>query len=163
MTTGIRSHFNQNAASQLLNPPPVPQSPARHPYKTRWPSVASEEEKRQCQRRPLRCMMVLIDTSKDQKDEPSAIPAECFNICDGGLYAIVTIGYGVAMGQHYTFRLSIGERGPEPGTRQVVFQHGTIVRTELLLGETGSGDRIGIGVQLYGHRTGCISMPAAPI
>ena len=163
MTAGLRSQFEGKSLSLSLKSVQKPDSSGYYSSKSRWLSVICEGEKRQCQRRPLRCMMVLIDTSKDQKDEPSAVPAECFNICEGGLYAIVPIGYGVAMGQHYTFSLSIGERGPEPGTRQVVYQHGKIVRTELLLGETGSGDRIGIGVQLYGHRTGCISMPANPL
>jgi hypothetical protein len=161
MTAGIRPEFNQNSSSQLLKPAYVPQAVVSRSYKTRWQIATSEDEKRQYQRRPLRCKTVLIDTTKEENDESVAIPADCFNICDGGLYAIVPIGFGVAMGQHYTFRLSIGERGPEPGTRQVVFQHGKIVRTELLLGESGRGDRVGIGVQLYGHRSGCIPMPAA--
>ena len=160
MTAGMRPKFNQGSTSQLLKPTNVAQSLMRNSYKTRWSITISEDEKRQYQRRPLRCKMALIDTTKEENDEPVDVPAECFNICDGGLYAVVPIGYGVAMGQHYTFRLSIPERGPEPGSRQVVFQHGKIVRTELLLGESGRGDRIGIGVQLYGHRTGCIPMPA---
>ncbi|MHC4445440.1 MAG: hypothetical protein ACYTF1_01060 [Planctomycetota bacterium] len=161
MTAGIRSKFNQNPAPQLLKNPHVTKPSLQHAYKTRWPTATTEEEKRQYLRRPLRCKMVLIDNAQEEKNHPTTVPAECYNICDGGLYAIVTIGYGVAMGQHYNFRINIGERGPEPGTQQVVFQHGKIVRTELLLGESGKGDRIGIGVQLYGHRSGCVPMPAA--
>jgi len=161
MTAGIRSKFNQHAASQLLNTPHVSQPSLPRAYKNRWLIATSDEEKRQYPRRPLRCKMVLTKSATEEQDDPAAVPAECFNICDGGLYAIVTIGYGVAMGQHYNFRIAIGERGPEPGSQQVVYQHGKIVRTELLLGESGKGDRVGIGVQLYGHRSGCVPMPAA--
>ena len=63
------------------------------------------------------------------------------------------------MGQRYTFQLAIPERGPEPGSRQVVSQQGVIVRTELLINPKGEGDRVGIGVQLIGQRAGVIPMP----
>ena len=89
-----------------------------------------------------------------------AIEAECINIGDGGLFAILPINVPVAIGQRYTFRLNIGERGPEPGSRQRVSQQGEIIRLELLLGQTGYADRIGIGVRLFGPRCGIVPMPA---
>jgi len=126
----------------------------------RWQVPLRNEEKRQCPRRTLRCSLALSDNAIDGKGEPRTVPAECLNISTSGLYGIVPIGYGVAIGQRYTFRLTIGERGPEPGSRQVVSQQGEIVRAELLLGEDGYGDRVGIGVRLFGPRTGLVPMPA---
>jgi len=102
---------------------------------------------------------MLNDASAARTDTQVAIPAECTNIGNGGLYATVPIGYGVAIGQRYTFQLTIGERGPEPGSRQLVSQQGEIVRVELMLGEDGYADRIGIGVRLTGPRAGLIPMP----
>ena len=160
MDIDTRTTFHQNSVSQLLSPVNSSPSEVRSTFKSRWSTAMLEKEKRQYQRRPLRCKLVLLDIAKPEQDDAVTIPADCYSICEGGLYGIVSLGYGVAMGQHYTFRLTIGERGPEPGSRQIVFQHGKIVRTELLLGESGDGDRIGIGVQLYGHRTGCIPMPS---
>jgi hypothetical protein len=92
-------------------------------------------------------------------DDRDMIPGECLNACEGGLYGTVPLGFGVNLGQCYTFRLMVGERGPEPGPIQVVSQQGTIVRTELLISGDGGEDRVGIGVRLIGHRTGLIPMP----
>lgn len=101
----------------------------------------------------------MLDRVGEGAGKPIGIPAECSNISQGGLYGVVPIGYGVAIGQRYKFQLTIGERGPEPGSRQVVSQQGEVVRAELLLGEDGYGDRVGIGVRLFGPRTGLVPMP----
>jgi len=159
MDLDIHAPFSSSSVSPLLSPLDSSRPGNLEQYKSRWQISMREEEKRQCQRRPLRCKMVLINRAADDSEEPIQIPADCLNFSDGGLYGIVPIGYGVAMGQKFTFKLTIGERGPEPGSQQIVYQHGKIVRTELLLGENGQSDRVGIGVYLYGHRTGCVPMP----
>ncbi len=118
-----------------------------------------DKEKRQCRRRGLRCKMTLVDDSAGPDSQMRMIHADCFNVSDTGLYGIVPIGFGVTLGQRYTFQLSLPERGPEPGSCQMVTQHGTVVRTELLVGPDGQTDRLGIGVQLVGPRSGVIPMP----
>lgn len=124
-----------------------------------WQMPTRESEKRQAPRRSLSCSLSLIGGPRGSRAAPVTVPADCCNISSGGLYAIVTIGYGVAIGQRYTFQLTVGERGPEPGTRQIVSQQGEVMRAELLLGEDGYGDRIGIGVRLFGPRAGMVPMP----
>ena len=118
-----------------------------------------DEEKRQCRRRGLRCKLALIDDSGGPDTQPRMIPGDCFNVSDTGLYGIVPIGYGVTLGQRYTFQLTVGERGPDSGSHQLVTQQGSIVRSELLVGPAGQTDRMGIGVQLVGQRSGVIPMP----
>jgi len=103
--------------------------------------------------------MTLVDHSPGNDVQAHSVPADCLNVSDVGLYGIVPIGYGVAMGQRYTFQLAIGERGPEPGSRQVISQQGVIVRTELLINPRGEADLVGVGVQLTGRRAGVIPMP----
>ncbi len=124
-----------------------------------WYSRSKEEEKRQCTRRSLRCEIALTDEQMDEGGEVQSIPGECMNFSEGGLYAIVPIGFGVAIGQFYNFHLKIGECGPEPGLRHVVRQPGVITRTELLLGEDGKPDRVGIAVRFRGYRSGTVPMP----
>jgi hypothetical protein len=127
------------------------------PYFT-W-RQGDRDDGRQCPRRNLRCKMYLVDDAMEQTADPAMIAGECLNVGDGGLYGTVPVGYGVAMGQRYTFRLLVDERGPEPGAVQMVAQRGMVVRTELLIGRDGHGDRLGIGVKLTGHRSGVIPMP----
>lgn len=136
--------------------------PTYKAYQMHWIRSSPDEEKRQCNRRGLRCKMTLIDTSSGEDTEAHPVPADCLNVSDGGLYGVVPIGYGVAMGQRYTFQLAIPERGPEPGTEQMITQQGIIVRAELLINPNGEGDRVGIGVQLIGRRSGVIPMPDHP-
>ena len=135
-------------------------SPAASPTQWYYAGLGSgddRDERRQCFRRPLRCGMLLIEgLGKDARD---TIPGECLNVCDGGLYGTVPLGDGVTMGQRYTFRLMVGERGPEPGAVQVITQQGVVVRTELLAGRGDGEDRLGIAVRLAGHRSGVIAMP----
>ncbi len=118
-----------------------------------------DEEKRQCRRRGLRCKMSLVDDRIGSDSQMRVIHAECYNVSDTGLYGIVPIGFGVTLGQRYIFQLELPERGPDSGSRQMVTQHGTVVRTELLVGPDGQTDRLGIGVQLVGPRSGVIPMP----
>ena len=119
-----------------------------------------DEEKRQCRRRGLRCKMALIDNFGGPDAQPQSIPGECYNIGATGLYGIIPIGFGVGIGQRYTFQLTVGEPGPEPGSFQIVTQQGLVVRTELLMSPNGQTDRMGIGVQLVGQRSGLIPMPS---
>jgi len=123
----------------------------------RWEIATGEKEKRQGRRRTLRCSVQLFNDAEDNGQPP--LTAECLNIGDGGLFAVLPSNVGVAIGQRYTFRLIIGERGPEPGHRQCVTQKGEIIRLELLLGQEGYADRIGIGVRLFGPRSGIVPMP----
>lgn len=123
-----------------------------------WESANEGDERRQCFRRSLRCGMLLME-GEGTEDARDVIPGECINVSDGGLYGTVPLGYGVALGQFYTFRLMIDERGPEPGAMQIVVQHGCIIRTELLMDWQGGDDRLGIAVKLTGHRMGVIPMP----
>jgi hypothetical protein len=115
---------------------------------------------RQAVRRQLRCGLVLVD---DVMSAPGAgtIPGECLNVSDGGLYAVLPLGYGVTVGQRYTCRLTIPERGPEPGPVQLVSQQGMVLRTELLAGGGEDEDRLGVAIRLIGHRSGVMPLPTA--
>lgn len=164
MSTSRQAGASSSAA--LYDPIPSPSYPAMASMAAPvfWREALRDNDTRQCVRRSIRCDMYLID-DVDREEESTAaqvIPAECLNISDSGLYGVVPIGYGVAMGQRYTFRLTIGERGPDPGANQLVSQVGTVIRTELLIGADGSGDRVGIGVRLHGHRSGTVPMPSMP-
>ena len=130
-----------------------------HAYLMQRTRFSPDLEKRQCRRRGLRCRMALIEDTAGTDGRPRAISGDCYNVSDVGLYGIVPIGFGVTLGQRYTFQLTLGERGPESGSRQIVTQQGTIVRSELLVGPEGQTDRIGVGVQLVGQRSGVIPMP----
>jgi hypothetical protein len=122
--------------------------------------LSGREERRQCLRRELICKVILADdVMSDQTHQPSTIPGECLNIGEGGLYATVPLGYGVTIGQRYTFRLMVPERGPEPGPVQIVSQQGMIIRTELLVDPDDGNDRLGIAIKLTGHRSGVVPMP----
>lgn len=138
----------------------APLVPTIHPqgYESAWRASLARDDRRQIGRRSLHCKLLLIDDVADQRPDPQVIPAECLNVSDGGLYGVVPIGFGVAKGQRYTFRLLTNERGPEPGS-QVVSQQGVIIRTELLVGADGTGDRVGVGVRLCGQRRGMVPMP----
>jgi len=143
---------------------PVSSTPSNRRFADKQASLiqaarfAPDNEKRQCRRRGLRCNMQLIKSYFSKDTRPTAIPAECFNVSKLGLYGIVSVGHGVAMGQRYTFQLTIGEPGPA-AAEQIVTQQGTIVRTELLISPDGRNDRVGIGVKLVGQRDGVIPMP----
>lgn len=141
----------------VLDPPSAPAS-IKHRQSYAWENANEYDERRQYFRRSLHSGMLLMDGTGTQ-DARDVIPGECLNVCDGGLYGTVPLGYGVALGQSYTFRLMVDERGPEPGAIQVIVQHGSIVRTELLMDWNGGDDRLGIAVKLVGHRSGMIPMP----
>lgn len=131
---------------------------------TCWPyagrTSSGKEDRRQCPRRELCCDLFLIDDVMSDATDDAAIPGACLDVSDSGLYATVPLGYGVTLGQRYTFRLMVSERGPEPGAMQIVSQQGVIVRTELLAGRDEGSDRLGIGVRLSGHRSGVVPMPS---
>lgn len=140
--------------------PDLQNAAARRACLMQWVRTAPDDEKRQGRRRSLRCQMTLLSCPEDINDtQPARIVGEVVEFGDGGLYGVVPIGFGVANGQRYTFELSISERGPEPGCGQVITQQGVVVRTELLINANGEGDRVGIGVKLFGQRCGLVPMP----
>jgi len=120
-----------------------------------WRPVAREKEAREYPRRALRCRVTLFDSTAT-KEAGAVIPAECSNFSNGGLYAVVPMGYGVAIGRRYTFELAIDEPGPEPDHRQVFSRQGEITRAELLFGKNGYADHVGIGVRLFGPCSGLV-------
>lgn len=126
----------------------------------RYSGGPSRADYRQYRRRPLRCSMLLIESGDQESDQVAAIPGECFNVSEGGLYGTVPTSYGPRLGQRYVFRLTVHERGPEPGSTQIVSQEGVVVRTEFLLDADGTGSRTGVAVRLSGHRSGVIAMPS---
>jgi len=135
--------------------------PLRATYPVPHPSLPSGAglDRRQRPRRALHCNVTLIDNVTSGGSWPASVPGECLDISDGGLYLTVPTGYGVTIGQRYTFRLTIPEHGPEPGPMQVVSQQGLILRTELLSGLSGQEDRVGLAVRLTGQRSGVVPMP----
>jgi hypothetical protein len=128
-------------------------------FRRRWVMATRDRDNRQVRRRSLHCRATLTDGSPNSG--ANGITAECLNIGDGGLFAILPDGARAATGQQYVFQLDIAERGPEPGCSQRVCQWGEIVRVELLLDEQGCGNRIGIGVRLFGPRSGMVPMPVS--
>jgi hypothetical protein len=153
--------MRNDAQPSLINDPRVSGSATLVGHQAcslRRPS--GRQERRQRARRELACKVILLDDVMcDQTRDPSTIPGECLNVCDGGLYATVPLGYGVTIGQRYTFRLMVPERGPEPGPVQIVSQQGMIIRTELLVDPDDGNDRLGIAIKLTGHRSGVVPMP----
>lgn len=129
-------------------------------WPSRWSGVSTmlDHDMRQCARRALRCHVLMIDLADEGEEGPLTISGECLDISDSGLYAIIPIGYGVVVGQQFTFQLTISERGPEPGACQVVSQRGRVVRTDLLM--SSDGHQLGIGVRLVGPRSGVVAMPS---
>ncbi len=142
----------------VVTPPDSPVSSALRPSYA-WEVANEADERRQCFRRSLHCGMLLME-GEGTEDARDVIPGECLNVSDWGLYGTVPLGYGVALGQSYTFRLMVDERGPEPDATQIIVQRGVIIRTELLMNWDGGGDRVGIAVKLIGHRRGVIPMPS---
>ena len=162
MSTSTRpARHSQPDSRFVLNIAPDPPS-APEAILSPWQEAdrGRSEENRQCARRSLHCPMVLHDDVMEAGSHRAKTPGKCMDIGNGGLYGTVALGYGVAVGQRYTFRLTIGELGSEPGLRQIVTQQGKIVRTDLMLGIDGSGDLVGIGVQWVGHRDGTVPMPS---
>lgn len=173
MSSSPRSAHEHRTASATFAAPSIPrfEPPKEWPPPvgarlSAWRSIPlRENERRQSPRRSLRCEISMLDDHGviDEALERVMIPGECLNVGDGGLYGAVPLGYGVATGQHYTIRLRIRERGPEPGAHQVVVQQGRILRAELLCGDDDGEDRVGVAVQFYGHRNGVIPMPTGVI
>ncbi len=168
MAVSAQTHKSKGSArvtqsrSSAIPSVPIPSAArpgAGNPLGLRWPVTTRDIEGRQCARRSLHGEFRLVDDVAEEKESPQIIPGECLNISDGGLYGTVPLGYGVAIGQCFTVRLEIDERGPEPGSLQNISQKGRILRAELMIGEDGYADRVGIAIQLYGHREGVIPMP----
>jgi hypothetical protein len=139
--------------------PGLPFSRSSSSFLRRWELATRDREKRQGRRRSLRCQILMSEDTPGGEGTPVA--ADCLNVGDGGLFAIVPEDVQVSLGQRFRFQLTIGERGPEPGSRQCVSQLGEVIRVELVLDEKGCGDRIGIGVRLFGPRSGIVPMPVS--
>jgi len=152
LSTGVRTETWRSGG---VSAPPALRS-ASSSFVRRWEIATREREKRQCRRRSLHCAARMILETNGSEDR--VVEAECINIGDGGLFAVVPSNANAAIGQRYTFHLNIGERGPEPGRQQCVAQQGEIIRLELLLGHKGYA--VGIGVRLFGPRSGIVPMPA---
>jgi hypothetical protein len=130
-----------------------------NPFRSLWIHTIDDSEKRLSERHSYNNKVFMLNGTSDD-GTPKPIPAECTNISDSGLYAIVPFGYGVALKQHYYFQLTINKPGPEQGSWNLVSQRGEIMRVELLFGEDGHADHIGIGVRLFGPRTGTLPIPS---
>lgn len=113
-------------------------------FSTEWAIGVYQEESRRSPRQSVQCEMLMVDPTWWESENSQPIRGECLNLSDDGLYGVVPLGYGLAVGQRYVFQLRL------PEGELTVSQPGTIVRTELLLGV--DGDRIGVGVRLSGPR-----------
>ncbi|MHC4442696.1 MAG: hypothetical protein ACYTF1_19700 [Planctomycetota bacterium] len=130
-----------------------------NPFRFLWKHTTDDSVKRVCERHSYKHEVLMLNGTSNN-DAPKPIPAECTNISDSGLYAIVPFGYGVALKQRYNFQLTINRPGPEQGPRDLISQRGEIMRVELLFGEDGYADHVGIGVRLFGPRTGTLPIPS---
>jgi hypothetical protein len=110
---------------------------------TEWATGVTPDESRQRPRRSVQCEVLMTEPGWWETENPLPIRGECRNLSQDGLYAVVPVGYGLAVGQRYLFHL----RWPD-GRDDPVSQQGTIVRTQVLLGQ--GDDQIGIGVRLNG-------------
>jgi len=104
-------------------------------------------EKRQSPRQDLHCSALLIDHA-GAKGSPRTIPAECKNASRSGLFVIVPVGYGVAIGQRYDIQLVMEEPIGGVSAPEIISHTGEIIRASLQFHENGYADRIGIGVRL---------------
>ncbi len=102
----------------------------------RWGLAKCADESRIHARMLAECQVRLVDL-KGQ----NVVCCSVDNFSAGGLHALAPVGYGLGVGQRYEFHLEIPE-GPLPNS---VVEYGTVVRTELLLGE--QEDQQGISVR----------------
>ncbi|MCK4659540.1 MAG: PilZ domain-containing protein [Phycisphaerae bacterium] len=69
------------------------------------------------------------------------------NVSKGGLRVSVPIGFGLAVGQRYEVLLVRQGSATKPGGPFGKGHHGTVVRTEIMLGEQADSDWVGIGLE----------------
>lgn len=109
-------------------------------FVTEWSTNTAQDECRRRPRRPVRSEVLMTDLGWWDTENPLPIRGEVLNLSENGMYVIAPIGYGLAAGQRYVFHLGSPD---EQGGR--ASHHGTIVRTEVLLGQ--DDDRLGLGVR----------------
>ncbi|HOB73922.1 MAG TPA: PilZ domain-containing protein [Phycisphaerae bacterium] len=109
-------------------------------FVTDWATGVTQQECRQCPRRPMRHELLITDPDWWETENPLPIRGECLNLSEEGLYAVVPDGLGMAVGQRYLFEMH-SERDEDRLSRL-----GTIVRMEMTLGH--GHDQVGIGVRL---------------
>jgi hypothetical protein len=127
-------------------PFPVPELPGAEEglrwgsFVTEWATGATRDESRQKPRQAVQFEVLMTDPGCWETENPLPIRGECRNLSDNGLYVVAPIGYGLGVGQRYAFHLGLHD---DRGRR--VSQYGTIVRTEVLLGQVE--DQVGLGVR----------------
>jgi hypothetical protein len=101
-----------------------------------------ELERRMGLRRPLRVQASLLPLG-----DADAITCISDNIGEGGMHAVVPIGYGLAVGQRY--ELVLGEPGRSIDDSGVLTcgegHYATVVRTELIIRD--QGHQVGVGLR----------------
>ncbi len=136
--------------STCLAPPPPAGGLSEAAMGLEYSPARLTKRTRQHPRQEILSQMELLDAGRGWADGGRVIPGECHNISERGMYGTVRVGFGMAIGQEYVFRLSLSEQGPNAGSLQTIARKGVVVRTELLLGD--DGDRVGIGVRWCGQR-----------
>ena len=106
-------------------------------FVTEWATGIAQDESRRKPRRAAQFEVLMTDPGWWETENPLPIRGECRNISENGLYVVAPIGYGLAVGQRYVFHVG------SPGDHES--HYGTIVRTEVLLGE--NDDWVGLGIR----------------
>lgn len=112
-------------------------------FVTEWCTGVQRDECRRAPRRTVDLEVLMTDPGWWETENPLPVRGECRNLSEGGLYMVAPIGYGLAVGQRYLFHVGATDGGGQHESR-----HGTIVRSEVLLGE--DDDRLGLGVRFDG-------------
>jgi len=107
-------------------------------FVTEWATGTGQEESRRKPRQAVQFEVLMTDPGWWETENPLPIRGECRNVSENGLYVVAPIGYGLAAGQRYIFHLGGHVEGR-------LSQYGTIVRTEVLIGQ--SEDWVGLGVR----------------
>lgn len=113
----------------------------RESFVTEWATGFSDAENRSRPRQAVRLELLMTDPTWCETENPLPIRGECLNLSDDGLYAVISPGYGLAVGQRYLFQLRPADSDAEPAPLL-----GIIVRAERLAGE--NEDQVAVGVRL---------------
>ncbi len=147
MEAHMSSHQTTVPASVgSLRPAPVA-SPhvAKPPMFDRWglgPGRADKRDKREYNRRSVRCDLWLIDAASQ-----SVLRCKTNDISDAGLRAVAPIGFGLAVGQRYEVRIAASNVGGAMSAHLATpLGYGTVIRTEIKTGDD-KPDRVGCAVR----------------
>jgi hypothetical protein len=116
---------------------------AGHAFDSEMIGAEVELERRNGLRRPLRIKANLFPLGG-----ADAISCTSDNIGEGGLHAVVPVGYGLAVGQRYELILGEPSRTTDDSGIMLLPGEGhyaTVVRTELIMKE--HGDQVGVGLR----------------